>query len=63
MESKATENFVFFLDRVGSVNKSLIDKVLKHIAENKYVEKAEFRDHIVLMQMANTFDVEVPILW
>lgn len=48
------ENVLFFFSRSGSgKNLNIIQKLIQKVEDEKMVEKGEFRDHVMLMNISN----------
>lgn len=54
-----SENFLFYLTRVNSDNGEIIKSVLNHVETHDFVEKDEFNDHIMLMDIMNNSQINV----
>ena len=58
------ENVLFFFSRVATPkNQYIIETLLKKVQNEKMVENGSFRDHVMLMNICNSYKIDVPQLW
>lgn len=55
MNGKMVENLFLFLIRLDSQNENLYTALINYVQQEKFIEKGQFRDHVVLMRVANNF--------
>jgi len=56
LDSKSTENLLFFLDRTGPTrNIEMLSTILKHIEDKNWIQSGEIRDHFQIIKLLNTY--------
>lgn len=64
LTAKMCENVLFFFSRVATPkNQYIIETLLKKVQNEKMVENGSFRDHVMLMNICNSYKIDVPQLW
>lgn len=63
LNAKMSENLLFFLSSMKSENIELLKKVLNYIEDKRFIESGEFTDHIMIMSVANSYNIELEHAW